>query len=104
MPLAGRDRTVDPAEAAQALRDVPILVFHGARNRKVSLDRDRTMARLLVGRQTFRYCESSEQGHQLQGSPCTRPNVRDRLFAQDADRHGIRSISASGTAPAGSAW
>jgi predicted peptidase len=104
MPLAGANRTVDPAEAARALHDVPIWAFHGGRDREVRLDWDRTMARLLGGRPTFRYTEIPDQGHEIWDSTYARPEVWDWLFAQSAARPGVRSISASGTAPAGSAW
>jgi predicted peptidase len=85
MPLAGRNRTVDPAEAAQALRDVPIWAFHGARDKEVSPDWDRTMARLLGGRRTFRYTEIPDLGHEIWDSVYTRPEVWDWLFAQSGN-------------------
>jgi predicted peptidase len=85
MPLAGANRTVDPSEAAQALRDVPIWAIHGARDKEVRLDWDRTMAHFLAGRNTFRYTEIPDLGHEIWDSTYTRPEVWDWLFAQSAD-------------------
>jgi predicted peptidase len=82
MPLAGRNHTIDPADAAQALQDVPIWAFHGARDREVSPEWDRTMARLLAGRKTFRYTEVADAGHEVWNRVYARPEVWDWLFAQ----------------------
>lgn len=82
MPLAGTDRTADPAAAAEALRHVPIWAIHGAKDNQVSLDWDRAMARLLAGDPTFRYSEIAGAGHDVWDATYTRPDVWDWLFDQ----------------------
>jgi predicted peptidase len=82
MPLAGAQRTADPAEAAKALRRVPIWAIHGAQDKEVSLDWDRAMARLLSGAPAFRYTELPGVGHDVWDTTYARPDVWDWLFAQ----------------------
>jgi pimeloyl-ACP methyl ester carboxylesterase len=82
MPLAGAQRTADPAEAAKALGGVPIWAIHGAQDREVSLDWDRAMARLLSGAPTFRYTEVPDAGHDVWDTSYTRSDVWDWLFSQ----------------------
>jgi predicted peptidase len=83
--LAGAQRTADPAQAAVALRQVPIWAIHGAQDREVSLDWDRAMARLLASSPTFRYTEVPGAGHDVWDSYYTRPDVWDWLFAQGSN-------------------
>ena len=82
MPLAGAQRTADPAQAATALRHVPIWAIHGAQDDNVSLDWDRSMAKLLSGEPTFRYTEIPGVGHDVWDSTYTRQDVWDWLFSQ----------------------
>jgi predicted peptidase len=82
MPLAGAQRTADPADAAKALRAVPIWAIHGARDKEVSLDWDRAMARLMSGVPTFRYTEVPDVGHDVWDGTYTRQDVWDWLFSQ----------------------
>jgi predicted peptidase len=82
MPLAGANRTADPAAAASALRHVPIWAIHGAQDKEVSLDWDRTMARLLSAGPTFRYTEIPAAGHDIWDTWYVKPEVWDWLFAQ----------------------
>jgi predicted peptidase len=82
MPLAGRHQTANPVEAARVLRHLPIWVFHGAQDREVSLDWDRSMARLLSGGPTFHYTEDPGLAHDVWDRYYTRPDVWDWLFAQ----------------------
>jgi predicted peptidase len=86
MPLAGRHHTADPATAAQALRTVPIWVFHGRFDQEEPLAWDRTMARLLADSRTFRYTEVSDLGHDVWSQTYARPDVWDWLFAQRSDQ------------------
>ncbi|HBK07339.1 MAG TPA: hypothetical protein DDZ81_16045 [Acetobacteraceae bacterium] len=81
MPLAGAHRTADPAKAAEALRQVPIWAIHGAQDKEVSLDWDRTMARLLSGSPTFRYTEVAGVGHDVWDGYYARQDVWDWLFS-----------------------
>lgn len=82
LPLAGANRTADPAEAARTLAHVPIWAIHGARDKEVSLDWDRAMARLLSGQPTFRYTEDPAFGHDVWDTYYRRADVWDWLFAQ----------------------
>jgi predicted peptidase len=82
MPLAGAQRTADPAEAAKALRQVPIWAIHGAQDHEVSLDWDRAIARSLSASPTFRYTEDPTAGHEVWDSYYTRQDVWDWLFSQ----------------------
>jgi predicted peptidase len=82
LPLAGKDHTADPVEAAYLLRRVPIWAIHEKRDPEVPLDWDRTMARLLSGSPTFRYTEDPRLGHDVWDLYYTRPNVWNWLFAQ----------------------
>ncbi len=84
LPLAGAQRTADQAQAAEALRHVPIWALHGAQDKEVSPDWDRAMARLLSASATFRYTEIPGFGHDIWDSTYTRPAVWDWLFAQRA--------------------
>jgi predicted peptidase len=84
MPLAGAQRTANPAEAATALRHVPIWAIHGAQDHEVSLDWDRSMAKLLSTSPTFRYTEVAGVGHDVWDSTYTREDVWDWLFSHDA--------------------
>jgi predicted peptidase len=84
MPLAGAQRTADPAQAAALLRHVPIWAIHGAQDKEVSLDWDRAMAHLLSGSPTFRYTEVPDVGHDVWDSTYTRGDVWDWLFSQAA--------------------
>ncbi|WP_428488776.1 hypothetical protein [Rhodopila sp.] len=84
MPLAGAQRTADPAQAAAALRQVPIWAIHGAKDNNVSLDWDRAMAKLLAGGPTFRYTEVPDVGHDVWDNTYTRDDVWDWLFSQKA--------------------
>ena len=84
MPLAGAQRTADPAQAATALRQVPIWAIHGAKDSNVSLDWDRAMAKLLAGSPTFRYTELAGLGHDVWDSTYTREDVWGWLFSQKA--------------------
>jgi predicted peptidase len=84
MPLAGAQRTADPAAAAKALRQVPIWAIHGAQDHEVSLDWDRAMARLLGSSPTFRYTEVPGVGHDVWDSYYTRSDVWDWLFSHSA--------------------
>jgi predicted peptidase len=83
MPLAGAQRTADPAQAAAALRHVPIWAIHGAQDHEVSLDWDRAMAKLLSTSATFRYTEVAGVGHDVWDSTYTRGDVWDWLFSQN---------------------
>ena len=85
MPLAGAQHTADPAQAATALRHVPIWAIHGAQDHEVSLDWDRSMAKLLSSSPTFRYTEVPGVGHDVWDSTYTRQDVWDWLFAQTAE-------------------
>ena len=82
MPLAGAQRTANPAAAAELLRQVPIWAIHGAQDHEVSLDWDRTMARLLSDSPTFRYTEVPDSGHDVWDSTYTRQDVWDWLLSQ----------------------
>ena len=82
LPLAGRHGTADPAAAAQSLRNVPIWSIHGAADKEVGLEWDRTMARLLSGSDTFRYTEAPGLGHDVWDTYYQRADVWDWLFAQ----------------------
>jgi predicted peptidase len=84
MPLAGAQRTADPAQAAAALRNVPIWAIHGAQDKEVSLDWDRAMARLLGSSKTFRYTEVPNGKHDVWDSTYARDDVWDWLFSQSA--------------------
>jgi predicted peptidase len=84
MPLAGSDRNADPAVAANALRHVPIWAIHGARDKEVSPEWDRAMARLLSGSTTFRYTELPAAEHDVWDAYYPRSDVWDWLFAQHA--------------------
>ncbi|WP_428535419.1 alpha/beta hydrolase-fold protein [Rhodopila sp.] len=84
MPLAGAQRTADPAQAATALQRVPIWAIHGAKDDNVSLDWDRAMARLLAGSPSFRYTEIPDVGHDVWDSTYTRDDVWDWLFSHQA--------------------
>ena len=81
MPLAGAQRTADPNKAAAAIRSVPIWAIHGAQDKEVSLDWDRTMARLLSDSPTFRYTEVPGIGHDVWDSYYLRQDVWDWLFS-----------------------
>jgi predicted peptidase len=81
MPLAGAQRTADPAAAAEALRHVPIWAIHGAQDREVSLDWDRAMAHLLSGSATFRYTEVPGAAHDVWDTYYARSDVWDWLFS-----------------------
>ena len=82
MPLAGAQRTADPAAAAIALRQVPIWAIHGAQDHEVSLEWDRAMAKLLSASPTFRYTEIPHAGHDVWDSTYTQLDVWDWLFSQ----------------------
>jgi predicted peptidase len=82
MPLAGRHRTTDPVQAAKILRQVPVWAIHGGRDKEVSPDWDRTMAKLLSGSPTFRYTEAPDLGHDVWDTFYIRQDVWDWLFAQ----------------------
>lgn len=82
MPLAGAQRNADPAVAAAALQHVPVWAIHGAQDKEVSLDWDRTMARLLSGSSTFHYTEVPGIGHDVWDTTYIRQDVWDWLFAQ----------------------
>lgn len=82
MPLAGSNRTADPAAAAKALRQVPIWALHGAQDKEVSLDWDRAIARVMPPSPTFKYTELPGMGHDIWDTTYTRPEVWDWLFAQ----------------------
>lgn len=82
LPLAGANRTADPASAAQALRQVPIWAIHGAEDKEVSLDWDRAMAGRLAGSPTFRFTEVPGVGHDVWDVYYPRSDVWDWLFAQ----------------------
>jgi len=82
MPLAGANRSADPAVAAEALRHVPIWAIHGAADQEVSLDWDRAMARLLSGSPSFRYTEVPGAPHGVWDLYYPRSDVWDWLFAQ----------------------
>jgi predicted peptidase len=84
MPLAGAQRTADPAPAAKALRHVPIWAIHGAQDHEVSLDWDRAMARLLSTSPSFRYTEDPAAGHEVWDSYYPRQDVWDWLFSHGA--------------------
>lgn len=86
MPLAGANRAAEPAQAAQALRHVPIWAIHGAQDKEVSLDWDRAMARLLSGEPTFRYTEVPNIGHDVWDGYYTRQDVWDWLFSNSSGR------------------
>jgi predicted peptidase len=81
MPVAGAQRTADPAVAAVALRNVPIWAVHGAQDKEVSLDWDRAMARLLSASPTFRYTEVPGVGHDVWDSFYSRQDGWDWLFS-----------------------
>ncbi|MEA2769481.1 MAG: hypothetical protein QOD93_2443 [Acetobacteraceae bacterium] len=81
MPLAGAQRTADPAVAAQALRQVPIWAIHGAKDNEVSLDWDRAMARLMSPSPMFRYTEVPDIGHDVWDGYYSRAEVWDWLFS-----------------------
>ncbi|MDQ2764870.1 MAG: hypothetical protein M3Y22_15750 [Pseudomonadota bacterium] len=81
LPLAGAQRTADPEQAAEALRQVPIWAIHGAQDHEVSLDWDRAMARLLSASPRFRYTEVPGVGHDVWDSYYVRQDVWDWLFA-----------------------
>jgi predicted peptidase len=87
LPLAGRDQTANPVEAANALRNVPIWAIHGGQDPEVSPDWDRAIAHLLSNSVTFRYTEDPELKHDVWDSYYTRPEVWDWLFAQRATPH-----------------
>lgn len=82
MPVAGAQRTADPAVAAMALQAVPIWAIHGANDPEVSLDWDRAMARLLSDSKTFRYTEVPGVGHDVWDVYYKRDDVWDWLFSQ----------------------
>jgi predicted peptidase len=84
MPLAGAQRTADPGQAAEALRQVPIWAIHGAQDKEVSLDWDRAIARLLSDRPTFQYTEVPSLGHDVWDSYYRREDVWDWLFKQES--------------------
>jgi predicted peptidase len=84
MPLAGTQRTADPEVAAKALQHVPIWAIHGAHDKEVGLDWDRTMARLMAKDTTFRYTEVADGGHNIWDTYYQRPAVWDWLFSQSA--------------------
>ena len=82
MPLAGTNQTVRPAEAASALRDVPIWTMHGAKDNEVSLDWDRAMVRLMAASPTYRYTEIPDGGHDIWDAAYRRTDIWDWLFNQ----------------------
>jgi predicted peptidase len=82
LPLAGTNRTTDPHEAAIRLRRVPTWAIHGASDRRVPPDWDRTMSRLLSRSRTFRYTEDPTLGHNVWDRYYTRPAVWVWLFSQ----------------------
>lgn len=82
MPLAGANRTTDPAVAAKTLRQVPIWALHGSQDKEVSLDWDRAMSRLMSGSATFKYTEIPGMGHDIWDTTYTRPDIWDWLFKQ----------------------
>jgi predicted peptidase len=82
MPLAGSHRTADAELAAGQLRQVPIWAIHGALDKEVSPDWDRTMARLLSASPTFRYTEAQGLGHDVWDTYYGQPEVWNWLFAQ----------------------
>jgi predicted peptidase len=84
MPLAGAQRTADPAQAAAALRGVPIWAIHGAQDKEVSLDWDRAMAGLLSGTPMFRYTEVPGVGHDVWDITYVKTDVWDWLFSHNA--------------------
>lgn len=84
MPLAGAQRTADPAQAATALQHVPIWAFHGAQDHEVSPDWDRSMAKLLSASPTFGYTEVAGAGHDVWDSTYKRADVWDWLFSRGA--------------------
>jgi predicted peptidase len=84
LPLAGAHRTADPGQAAAALKTVPIWAIHGARDREVSLDWDRTVARLLSGVPSFRYTEDPALAHDVWDTYYRQGRVWDWLFSQRA--------------------
>lgn len=81
MPLASVQHTADPTAAATALRHVPIWAIHGAQDNEVSLDWDRTMARMLSASPTFRYTEVPGAEHDVWDRYYTRQDIWDRLFS-----------------------
>lgn len=84
MPLAGTHRTAEPGQAAKLLGQVPIWAIHGADDREISPEWDRTMARLLARSPTFRYTEAPGFSHDVWDSFYARQDVWDWLFAQTA--------------------
>lgn len=84
MPLAGAHRTADPAQAAAALKDVPMWVIHGAKDKEVSLDWDRAMAKRMSGSRTFRYTEDPSLGHDVWDTYYRKPEVWNWLFSQSS--------------------
>ena len=82
MPLAGAQRTADPAAAAKMLQRVPIWAIHGANDPEVSLDWDRAIARFMSGTKTFRYTEVPGAGHNIWDTYYQRDDVWDWLFSQ----------------------
>jgi predicted peptidase len=84
MPVSGSHRTADPQQAAQTLRSVPIWAFHGARDREVSPDWDRQLARLLKPQRTFRYTEYPDLAHDVWDATYARGDVWEWLFKQRA--------------------
>ncbi len=84
LPLAGANQVADPRMAARRLRHVPVWAIHGAADRRVSPNWDRTMARLLSGSRTFRYTEDPTLGHDVWDRYYTRPVVWEWLFSQAA--------------------
>lgn len=86
MPLAGLDRVVEPAEAAKALRPVPIWAIHGGKDPEVPLDWDRTMAELMRGNPNYRYTEDPKLAHDVWDKYYREDRVWDWLFSQSAPR------------------
>jgi predicted peptidase len=84
MPVAGAHRTADPAQAATALKDVPIWAIHGAKDKEVSLDWDRAMAKQMSGSRTFHYTEDRTLGHDVWDTYYREPALWDWLFSQSS--------------------
>lgn len=84
LPLAGRHGTADPAEAAKALRPVPIWSIHGSKDPEVRLDWDRRMAELMKGNPNYRYTEDPDLAHDVWDTYYRDDRVWDWLFSHRA--------------------
>ncbi len=85
MPLAGTNRKADPAAAAKALRQVPIWAIHGALDKEVSLDWDRDDGKTVVRQPDIPLHRRFRTRRTMSGTPITRPEVWDWLFAQRSE-------------------